>query len=89
VAESLHLRDIFNISAVTAIWNAAATLYLVGGGNVPAGLDYGLSRPAMIGLGLLFTAASGIQWHNDVNRGEADPESGRTSGGDEPSVRGP
>ena len=91
-----RLRDLFNIHLLTTGWNAMVTACVMITGTVPSiaqrlsSIDVSdWSRGTLVGLGLVFTALSGFNWWSDINRKATAPVFARTSGGDEPSVRGP
>jgi hypothetical protein len=92
----MRVRDFFNMHAATTVWNAGATMLIAAGCTpphwFPNSLPFDISTipaPALVGLGLLFTAASSAQWLTKIIKKAIALESSKRSDGDEPSVRGP
>ena len=72
----MRVSDIFNINAALTVYNACATLYLAAGGPLPAA--YGnISTPLMVGLGVVATGLSYLQWKRDINRTPGHPAPGQ------------
>jgi len=70
-----RLRDIFNIHFLTTGWNAMMTASVLLTGTVPSIAQNFSSfdvsdwpRGVIVGLGLLFTASSGIEWIRGIGK---------------------